>query len=311
MLIKTRKIIDLNVSKHDGFEGYYLLIEKVQKNVNINPDISIEACKSLIEWISKFILTKVDKTYSSSESLEMSPLLRKMLLKVWEFSKKEFDDSLIQRLASVVHRIWELRNNRWDISHGKIYPKYEESDINLSNFVVSITDELLFYVLNIFFNLDFSVDEWIKYEDNEDFNDYLDEENNFIYIWRKRYSEALFELEPETYITELTDFRLWDEESEEILEQKSKKKKSKEDKCEIKTEKEEIKKINKEKFEKYCLEANIDSTKFEELLNEYIFSWIEPLNDDIAWVLNYKPELLKRKEIINSIKDNLDNLIDW
>jgi len=49
MLIKTRKIIDLNVSKHDGFEGYYLLIEKVQKNVNINPDIAIESCKSLIE----------------------------------------------------------------------------------------------------------------------------------------------------------------------------------------------------------------------------------------------------------------------
>ncbi len=309
MLIKTRKIIDLNVSKHDGFEGYYLLIEKVQKNVNINPDISIEACKSLIEWISKFILTKVDNTYKPEKIEDLWKLVKRMFLNLWTYSWVEIEDILVSRLVSVIIRVWEIRNSRWDVSHGKIYPKDEVSDINLSNFIASITDELLFYVLNIFFNLDFSSDEWIKYEDNEDFNDYLDEENDFIFIWKKKYSEALFELEPETYVTELTDFKLWDEENIEEIEEVIEAKETKQEECKIEPKKDKVKKINKKKFNKFCLDKNIDSWKLEELLNWYIFTWIDPTNDDIALVLNYKPEFSKRREILKEIKENLDNLI--
>jgi len=69
---------------------------------------------------------------------------------------------------------------------------------------MSITDELLFYILNIFFSIGFKKT-IINYDDknNLDFNDSLDLENSFGLV---SYSQALYEQKYEEYILQLSDY---------------------------------------------------------------------------------------------------------
>lgn len=305
-MLKIKKIIWLNITRHDGFEWYYLLIEKIEENIGTNPDIAIETCKSLIEWISKYILTKTDNTYSSSISLEAPQLVKRMLQKLWEASDEELDDMLVNRLVSLVIRICELRNKRGDISHWKLYPKDEISWTNSSHFVVSITDDLLYYVLNIFFSIDVE-SQLIDYETNTEFNDDLDERNP---IWMIRYSKALYEQKYEEYIIQLDEF-IWDTDTikEEIVENSTEKVVSTWKKEEKKWKKEEKRSINLKKVKRFCENNKINEDKFILLLETYIFRWTEPLNDEVAQTLSYKPKLQDRNSILQDIKNNLDDLI--
>jgi len=63
-------------------------------------------------------------------------------------------------------------------------------------------------------------------------------------------------------------------------------------------------------FKKFCEEENIDTEKFEKLLSDYIYSEKMPLKEEIAETLNYKPELLKRKTVIERIKDKMKEFIE-
>ncbi len=62
-------------------------------------------------------------------------------------------------------------------------------------------------------------------------------------------------------------------------------------------------------FKGFCNEENIDSSKFEKLLIDYLYTEKMPLKEEIAETLNYKPELLKRKTIIDRIKNKMIEFI--
>jgi hypothetical protein len=62
--------------------------------------------------------------------------------------------------------------------------------------VAHITDGIISYILNIFFSIDWTCLDNIKYEDNEDFNSYLDEELELDGVI---YSKALFDQDPAYY----------------------------------------------------------------------------------------------------------------
>ena len=62
-------------------------------------------------------------------------------------------------------------------------------------------------------------------------------------------------------------------------------------------------------FSKFCKEENIDNNKFEKLLSNYLYTEKMPLKEEIAETLNYKPELLKRKNIIDRIKNKMFEFI--
>ncbi len=63
-------------------------------------------------------------------------------------------------------------------------------------------------------------------------------------------------------------------------------------------------------FNKFCVEENIDSNKFEKLLSDYLYTEKMPLKEDIAETLNYKPQLLERKSIIDRIKNKMIEFIN-
>ncbi|MEM7555722.1 MAG: DUF5615 family PIN-like protein [Cyanobacteria bacterium P01_A01_bin.84] len=103
------------------------------------------------------------------------------------------------------------------ISHGREVPKLLKSDINLSRLIVEVTESLLRYTLASFFILDlekktqeFEVIEVkeqesrIRYEENPEFNDLLDEE--YPLDGKLLYSQALYTLYYEDYEIRLQTF---------------------------------------------------------------------------------------------------------
>lgn len=63
-------------------------------------------------------------------------------------------------------------------------------------------------------------------------------------------------------------------------------------------------------FEQICKEENLDKEKFEKIVWEYLYSWKEPKDDLIIWILNYKPNFFERlptiERILNKVKKFLN-----
>jgi len=193
---KTREIINKNEEKFPEFIYYLSIIDKIEDNIFIMPDVSIESSKALIEGVSKTILKRIDKTYTDKGSNESASSLLKRSLGALSDYYEDLDVAFTHFSCSFINRTCEIRNERADISHGRFSPKDINSDVYLSESVAHITDGIVSYILKIFFSIDWTCLDNIKYEDNEDFNDYLDEELELDGII---YSKALFDQDPAYY----------------------------------------------------------------------------------------------------------------
>lgn len=200
---KTRNIIKANEGKYNEFSEYLKIVEIIEKHISLMPDVAIENCKSLIEGISRKILDKLGQYYRDGgrRPESASSLARKVLNQL--LPKSEFDAVVVQTSDTLITRISEIRNERGDISHGRSYPKTNYSDSNLAELIVNTTDSYIFYVLNIFFNKDWSYLDEINYIDNVDFNDMMDTENTLPGI---SYSKALFDQDIISYKEQLKDY---------------------------------------------------------------------------------------------------------
>lgn len=200
---KARKIIDDNKKDFVEFQYYHNIIDKIEENIEVMPDITIESCKSLIEGISKTILSKLEISYSENGKNADAPrtLLKKVLDNI--LIPEEHDQEFVYKLCELVNRMTEIRNKRGDISHGRLSPKEANSDFLLAGFIASVTNEAVYYILSIFFKMDFSYLKGLRYEDNIDFNQYLDEEYS---IGGVLYSRALFDQDLVAYNERLNDY---------------------------------------------------------------------------------------------------------
>lgn len=71
--------------------------------------------------------------------------------------------------------------------------------------------------------------------------------------------------------------------------------------------------MNSEKikeFEKFCIDENIDSSKLEKIISDYIYTWKAPLNDEIWAILTKKPRLVERKTVLERIKTKMTELLE-
>lgn len=62
-------------------------------------------------------------------------------------------------------------------------------------------------------------------------------------------------------------------------------------------------------FEKFCKEEDIDIEKFQKLLNSYLYTWKEPLRQDIVDTMKKAPKLLERTNIIKRITEKMLHFI--
>ncbi len=199
---QTKDILKQLESSYSNIEYYNLIINEIEQNVNINPDIAIESCKSLCEGMSKFIWKQIDFGYNSAvaDSLNYQDLFKKSLAQL--ASKCDiFEEDFIKRTGSIIHLLGEIRSKRGDISHGKLSPKEHYSDIAFSNLVMNVTDGIIYYLLSCFITI--PKVKKLEYEDFPDFNEKLDNENPLGFL---SYSRALFDQEPVTYQEELQNY---------------------------------------------------------------------------------------------------------
>ena len=202
---QTREILKHLRKKYEAIDYYYSIIDNIEINQEKNPDMSIESCKALIEGISKFMLRSLEgDSYDSSgvDKLDLHPLIKKSLSKISE-NNDCFEEDFVNRSCSLIHLMGEIRNKRGDISHGKLSPKEVISDSLFSKLVMQMTDGFLFYTLSHFAKIEILHKRELKFEDNIEFNQWLDEVNTFNNL---SYSKALFDQDRTAYEQELFDF---------------------------------------------------------------------------------------------------------
>jgi len=198
---KTRKLIIDHPGKLKHFEYYIGILDKIDENIQSMPDVTIESCKSLIEGISKTILENFSVTYGSKDSPDK--LLKTVLEKFLNYSAS-IDQDFVWSAVGFTRRASQVRNSRGDISHGKSVPKLDCSDTDLAEFVAHTTDGIVSHILKVFVQIDQFGPDQINYEDNSEFNDFLNEENPLDGLLK--YSKALFDQDSISYREQLNNF---------------------------------------------------------------------------------------------------------
>ncbi len=184
------------------YQGY---ISEIENNICRNPVLSIELCKSLSEGICKTILT--DKGVSIPDNFPNLVSTTLSHLNVDNHPDAGHIKELSKRLGGVLHYIATIRNDCNYASHGQdIEHKPVSSDLAL--FVVHTTNAILGFILHFYIVTgDYQCGERIRYEDYQEFNDYLDEmyEDDIGKIIS--FSRALFDQDIEAYKEEFLEYQ--------------------------------------------------------------------------------------------------------
>ena len=205
-----KNLITGNSALFPDFKYYIPIIEKAERNLEPHPDIAIECCLSLIQGVSKTIILSLDET-ATIEELENNnneSRVHKQFKRAAELIKKNddiYETAFTGTCSGLTSAIAYLRNARGDISHGRAVPKALKSDVELAKLIMEITNSLLRYTLASFFIIDLEKqaeeleeeEDFVRYEDNPEFNDLLDEE--YPLDGKLLYSEALHSLYYEDY----------------------------------------------------------------------------------------------------------------
>lgn len=230
----TKKTIANYKAKIDGLEEYLIVVKEIEDNKILNPDISIDSCKSLIEGLCKKALSLIHDDYANNKSFrkqceKFDKLLEHTFQKVF---KESFEVDLLKSFATILYQknktndllkksfeltkvnttsavnaIVKLRDTRGDISHGRIYPKLTRTSPHLLNTVVGITDSICSFLitemcLRYFEKLEheIKVNELKDYRSNSEYNHWLNESLDFEFpIKTTSYSRVLYENDFDMY----------------------------------------------------------------------------------------------------------------
>lgn len=200
---QTTDILKQLETQYFNIEYYHTIVEKIEENVISNPDIAIESCKSLFEGLGKFIILNIDKSlnFGIVDNFKYKRAITKAV-ELLETKDPEFESDFSKKLLDVLDMIGNIRNDRGDISHGRLSPKPEQSDTHFSNFVMALTDSFASYLLISFSKV--SIVKELAYEDFPEFNEKLDIENQVGLL--RSYSKALFDQDPVAYEEELENY---------------------------------------------------------------------------------------------------------
>ncbi|MBK8845627.1 MAG: abortive infection family protein [Bacteroidetes bacterium] len=145
---QTKNILKQLETQYLNIEYYHTIVEKIEENVLSNPDIAIESCKSLFEGLGKFIILNIDKSlnFNVVDNFKYKRAISKAV-ELLETRDPEFESDFSKKLLDVLDLIGNIRNDRGDISHGRLALKPETSDNHFSNFVMVLTDSFASYLL--------------------------------------------------------------------------------------------------------------------------------------------------------------------
>lgn len=189
-----------HIHKMPSFNTFEMHIATIENNIEANPSLCIETCKSLIEGICKTILTNKALTYK--EDGKFQELVKQTMNSLVISSDCDKDElcELARRIASVAQKIAEIRNNSGFASHSQDI-KAISVNLTLSLFIYKITDVIGGFILHYYITHNNpKKDNRIHFEDCQEFNEYFDEENPFaIGLLTLSSSEALYRQDYEAY----------------------------------------------------------------------------------------------------------------
>ena len=193
------KWIRENISYIPSFSVYEKQISLIEESVESNPDLCVEACKSLIEGICKTILTNKGVDYSKYDKFQV---LVKVTIETMLTESDSYGDALSEiarRISSVAQKISEIRDSAGFASHGQDI-EHVSISYSLALLTSRITDVIGGFIMHFYRTHSDRGTSRLLYQDYKPFNDYYDEQNP-IYIGEIfiSASEALYSQDVEAY----------------------------------------------------------------------------------------------------------------
>ncbi len=194
----------------DDLYLYERYLVQIESNLTSEPNVSFEAIKSLAEAIFRHILGHERIKGEFAGILTQSKVTTYKLFQATckALAEKELIDVEILGLGQkFFHDISEIRNSVGLISHGK--DLRDTSNLKQSTIVlgISTTINFLTVILDAYEKLLDGSE--MKYDDNTDFNEYLDNENEIEGI---SYSQALYDQDIVSYKDQLDEYNEFKEE---------------------------------------------------------------------------------------------------
>ena len=210
---RTQELIEKNSKDHKWLLNLNNLLNQIEHQSVHSGDTLIECSKSFIETIAKNIILKLkpDSNQKEINLLDLGKLFKKTQECIAEHSMIENImpmrdiDNYFTALKQWVRFLGDIRNNTGEVSHGKFLPKDYSISLDVAIIVAETTDRLSYLLLLFLLQIDSSYTNNYIYEENQDFNEFLDEQfelpNNL------NYSKALYDQDYDAYAEELDNYR--------------------------------------------------------------------------------------------------------
>ena len=205
---------------YGAFGEFISAIESYHQDLNMG--VSSDCCNSLLQSICRTIITQIDSVeIDKLNSLRTDELIRRAV-KLLQKNDDVYERDFVVQLGKTGISINGIRNSRGELSHGRHIPKELINDQDLSRLLREITESISRYLISSLFSFKLEQikeepeieKDLIRYEDNPEFNEFLDED--YPYEGKLLYSQALYTLYYEDYTIQLQDFldqqKLLDEE---------------------------------------------------------------------------------------------------
>jgi len=199
-----------------GLDHVEKQVEAIERAVGDNPALAFDLAKTLLESVCQTILGARNVEFAADDDL---PRLFKLATQCLPFlpaasrGEARVRSSLAQTLkglATAVQGVCELRNQCGFASHGSGAAKPAMERVQ-ALMAASAADTIVGFLHRVHRADSVALRRRrVGYEENSDFNDYVDELHEVARIFEVEFrpSEVLFELDPQGYGSYLTEFKL-------------------------------------------------------------------------------------------------------
>ena len=199
------------IEQYGRWSGLKDYIQRIDTYIKSDFSLAMENAKSLLETICKEICKS--KGSAIENNLSINKVLKKAFT-VMGYSNSEPAVQISSALATIGQQIGNLRNKIGSTSHGETMEELKERNDKVDemtrDLIIDTTETIAIFLIRAFENDNCikNTKNRISYNDNPDFNDYLDDTfGEFaISIYSYSASEILFYVDYDAYLAELEAF---------------------------------------------------------------------------------------------------------
>ncbi len=200
------------IEQYGRWSGLKDYIQRIDAYIESDVSIAIENAKSLLETICKEICKSKDNAIENN--LSINKVLKKAFT-VMGYSNSEPVVQISRALATIGQQIGNLRNEIGRTSHGGTIEELKERNSKIDemtrDLIIDTTEAIAMFLIRLFESESRTKISKKKYyfDNNPDFNDYLDDIFGEFAIGDYSYSasEILFYVDNDAYLNELEAFR--------------------------------------------------------------------------------------------------------